>query len=232
MEFSYELTIPAGTTQTSPATIDCQLSAGIIHQYSVTFLEGCNGLVSVAAFNGGSQCFPLNLDGAIKGNAETVKKTTFYPLDARPFKLVVKGFSPDCTYAHTVFLRFDVLPLEYFNRSREIQEVIEAVSKELQREYIETADVMAERMELLTKQITPRTAAAGEDLEDLPAEPEEKEPGILDQITDLDKAILLAQIRQGWNNDRIIIANTSNVRLDPEKLPDILEALREVISNG
>lgn len=234
MEYEFELTVPAATAKASPATVECQLTKGIIHRYDFGFLEGCNNLVSVAAFEGGFQCFPINRDGAIRGNAETVGKDTFYPLEARPFKLTVKGWAPNTTYEHTVQIRLDVLPRAYFEKSQEIQQVIDAVTKELQREYVETAGAIADRLELVARQITPREPEEPEE----PAGESEKtgldQVSILDKVSQIDLAILQAQIRQGWSNDRIIAANASNGRLDPGELPEILKALRETMggTNG
>lgn len=226
MEYEFDLTITAGTAKASPVSTDCQLTKGVIHQYSVSFLEGCNGLASVAIFDGGFQCFPLNPGGAIKGNAETVARPTFYPLKERPFKLVAKGWAPSCTYDHTVLIRFDVLPEEYFSRYPEIQEVIKAVTAELQTAQAQAAEVLAEKLAAVAEMVTPQPEGAP-DLRDPGAEPAELvRANILDTLLPIDRATLEAQIRQGWTDDRIIASNKANPRLVQYLVPAILAELR------
>lgn len=229
MEYEYELTITAGTAKASPVKTTCQLARGIIHQFSVTFLEGCNGLVSVAIFDGGFQCFPLNPGGAIKGNAETVTRPTFYPLESGVYKLIAKGWAPDCTYNHTVLLRFDVLPREYFENISQIQEVIKAVSTELQAAQAAASEVLAEKLASVAELVTPRLVEEEETVPDPAEELELERANLLALLSPLDRATLLAQIRQGWTDDRIIAANKSNQRLFPDRLAAILAALRAEI---
>lgn len=128
-EFEFTLTVPAGTAKDAPATLDCKLCHGIIHHYGIQFLEGCNGLVYVAIDDGTHQAFPINRDEAFHANAAVIEKTTFYPLETTPYKLKLRAWSPDCTYAHTIVARFDILLREHLEPTTILTKAIQAITK-------------------------------------------------------------------------------------------------------
>lgn len=128
-EYEFTLTIPAGTEESNPETLSCKLTHGIIHHYAIQFLAGCNGLVYVAIDDGGHQAFPINRDEAFHGDDTVIEKNTFYPLETPPYLLKLRGWSPDCTYAHQIVVRFDIQPREHLEPTTILTKTIKAISK-------------------------------------------------------------------------------------------------------
>jgi hypothetical protein len=118
MLFEYELTVPAGTADASPVTLDALLAPGTVSRVDVTFPAGCAGMVKVTIWRSDHQVWPVNLDEAITGEDATVSWPESYDLDDEPFAFVVKASSPGTTYDHTVTVRFALLSLEEVQSAR------------------------------------------------------------------------------------------------------------------
>jgi len=228
MEYEFELTVPAGTTKASPAKTTCQLTKGIIHQYSIAFLEGCNNLVSIAVFEGGFQCFPINPDGAIKGNAEAVNKSTYYPLLAAPYKLAVKGWAPDCTYDHTIQFRVDVLPEAYFDKDADNQVLIDTIEA-IKEGYETTSGEIADQLAGIAAMIFPsKTPAEPEPEAEASEIPEETPEDILEELNAVDRARIEAMVRIRYSDDDILFLFRSREDLPPDQLRKAIAAAREL----
>ena len=111
MFYEFDLTVPAATAKTSPATADALLDKGHVTGVAVVFPPGCAGLVSVVVDRGASQVWPSNPDGAHKGDAVTIAWAEDFPLADHPLILTLRGWSPDARFAHTVTFRFELLAL-------------------------------------------------------------------------------------------------------------------------
>jgi len=123
--------VPAGTTEDDPSITVCKLTKGVVHHYAVQFLQGPNGLVFVAIDHGGHQAFPINRDNAFSGNDCVIEKQTFYSLEVEPYELKVRAWSPDCTYDHTVTVRFDVLTREHLEPQNVLVSTIQGIGRML-----------------------------------------------------------------------------------------------------
>lgn len=112
MFYEYDLTVPAGTAATSPATTRAILTRGHVTAVHVMFPEGCAGLVRTAADRGASQIWPSNPDDFFKGDDLVIPWREDYPLDDEPLEFILKGWSPVARFAHTVTWRFEVISLD------------------------------------------------------------------------------------------------------------------------
>lgn len=112
MIFSTALSVPAGTTKASPATVDLVIAHGIIHLVEVSFLDGPENEVHVILRRPGlHQIVPTN-EGSLVGNAITIQSFLQEPVEEPPYQLVVDAWSPSASYAHEIAVRVHVLPRE------------------------------------------------------------------------------------------------------------------------
>ena len=119
MLFATTLTVPAATTQASPATAILSLARGIIHQVDVSFLDGPENEVHVVVRRPGLHQVVPTSEGTIVGNNVTVSATLREELLEPPYQLVVEAWSPDADYSHEIAVRAHVLPPEIFNPPQE-----------------------------------------------------------------------------------------------------------------
>jgi len=129
VEYEFPILVTAGKPQAEPSETVCKLTKGIVHHYGIQFLQGCNGLVFVAIDHGGHQAFPINRDHAFSGNDVVIGKETFYPLEVEPYELKVRAWSPDCSYEHTVTVRFDLLPREHLEPQTILTKAIQSMAR-------------------------------------------------------------------------------------------------------
>lgn len=112
MIYEFDLAVPANTLASAPVALDMHLTHGIIHKVEVSFAFGCNNLVLVAINDALHQAFPSNPDGQLRGNGWTISMSTWYELEAAPYELTAKGWSPGTAYQHTITIRIGILPRE------------------------------------------------------------------------------------------------------------------------
>jgi len=97
--FSWDITIPADTSESDPLEKDLTL----------THPPGCHGLVKVRLFRFDSQLIPLTRDEWVTGDGETVPTALRYELLEEPYALKFVGCSPGTRYEHTVTVRVNVM---------------------------------------------------------------------------------------------------------------------------
>ena len=111
MGYAWDITIPSGTLRGDPKTQVLKLHPGIITRVGVKFPAGCHGLVYVRILRGGvANVFPLDTDGYATGDDDEAWSNYYYVFDDVPAELRFEGWSPECTYDHTVTVRVTVLP--------------------------------------------------------------------------------------------------------------------------
>lgn len=128
-EYEFTFTIAAAKTKAAPATLTCKLNKGVIQAYELQFPHGCNDLVFVAIDEGGHQFAPANPEEAFHASGYVVHKEPHYHLNTEPFELKLRGWSPDCTYAHKVTVRFDVLPEGVVEPWKETNRLLRAIAR-------------------------------------------------------------------------------------------------------
>jgi len=109
--FSWDITIPADTSEKDPLEKDLTLTHGVITRIDVKFPPGCHGLVKVRLFRFDSQLIPLTRDEWVTGDGETVPTALplHYELLEEPYALKFVGCSPGAQYKHTVTVRVNVM---------------------------------------------------------------------------------------------------------------------------
>ena len=110
--FEYDLTIPANTAASAPAESDVPLSPGTVARVDIQFPRGCVGLVHVQVWRAEHQVWPVNVDGDISSEGQTVSWPEDYDLDDDPLGFTLRGWNLDDSFPHTITFRFALLPLE------------------------------------------------------------------------------------------------------------------------
>jgi hypothetical protein len=115
MERFVGISVPPLTLITNPVIMEIGLQRGKLFRVLVTFPAGCAGLVYASLFVHGEQIAPWNPTGSLRGNDLTIEAVRDYPVDQPPFEMVVKAWSEDDTYTHTVLV--DIMETEEIVRS-------------------------------------------------------------------------------------------------------------------
>lgn len=110
MRFSYDLTIPAGTTAADPAETEARLARGTLFHAEIAFPPGPNDLVSVVVKDALLQILPANPEASFSWDDYTHAVDLDYELGRQGHTLTLVGWSPSCEFAHTITFRFDVRP--------------------------------------------------------------------------------------------------------------------------
>ncbi|KKM84378.1 hypothetical protein LCGC14_1299710 [marine sediment metagenome] len=108
MSYSKQLTIPAGTSKTSPVSTSIEIPPTLVDRLEITFPSGCVGLVGVRFQFQGRVIWPYNPDGWFLGNGQTVTFTPNLELKDQPNELMIEGYNDDDTFAHAVYVIIDV----------------------------------------------------------------------------------------------------------------------------
>lgn len=118
MWYEAEITIPAGTAETSPTTVELQVAPGIIHRVIVEAAPGCHRLAAIRILYPEHQIYPTNPgeDIALDGVPRIFDDRQ--PVLQPPFVIKIKGYSPLATYAHTYRVGIGILPPETFPEYR------------------------------------------------------------------------------------------------------------------
>ena len=106
MFYSFDLTIPANTTELAPVEEDVELVAGLVHHVELQFPRGCVGLVHVRVFHALHQLWPANPDGDLSGENALIGWNEEWELEREPLALTLQGWNLDDSYAHTITFRF------------------------------------------------------------------------------------------------------------------------------
>ena len=112
MILDFDLVIPPGTTQAEPASVDCQLTHGLLTEARVYFPPGCATLVHVVVKDGLHQLVPANTDGTMNFDDALITSKLKHELTDAPHILTVYGWSPAAIYEHTITIQFELEPLD------------------------------------------------------------------------------------------------------------------------
>ena len=112
MFYAWDITIPKNTTEDNPIKKELELTHGVITKIAIKFPIGCSGMVKVRLLRFETPIMPLNRDGWVTGDGETVEATYWYELTDSPYTLNFLAISPNTQYDHTVTVRINILPPE------------------------------------------------------------------------------------------------------------------------
>ena len=124
MIYEYDLVVAADTKEASPASVEMELSHGIVHKLEVSFPGGCKNTVKVVINRALHQVWPTNPDGQIKANGFTVSFPVWYELEEAPYLLTAWAWAPGTTYSHTVTIRLGIQRREHLQLPREEMGII------------------------------------------------------------------------------------------------------------
>ena len=108
--YTTSLTVPAGTSTTSPANVEVKVNEWTIIRFDVFFPPGCAGLVHIAVYYGSEQIAPKPAGSSIRGDGETVSWPEEWRCPEKPCPITFLGWSPSASYDHTVLLRVITRP--------------------------------------------------------------------------------------------------------------------------
>ena len=112
MLYTYDVTIPAGTTKADPVVVEAPLASGIITQVQLVIPDGVAGLAFTRARRSEHQLWPTNPDGALTGDGDLLLWDEDYELDDPPLFLYLTGWAPNARFPHTLTWRFGITSRE------------------------------------------------------------------------------------------------------------------------
>jgi len=124
MQFAFDFTIPVATTITNPYTERLKLDTGTLTNIRVRFRAGCHNRVYIALFTELVQIAPAHETQALYGDNMTFDIPMSLELNSKPFDIIVKGWSPETRYAHTISLWFSVIPTDAQKRTGSISNLL------------------------------------------------------------------------------------------------------------
>jgi hypothetical protein len=108
MRYRGSITIPAGTTEADPETVSLELNYGWIEEVEILFPPGHAGLTHLEIYYQESIIFPTNYDNPFVGDDTLLTIQDHYPVDADPFTVELRGWAPDATLDHTIYVAITV----------------------------------------------------------------------------------------------------------------------------
>jgi hypothetical protein len=102
MYYLFEVDIPPLTTIDNPVSQRVSINQGTVSFIEVHFPSGCAGLVRAAIDYNSIQLLPWNKDASLYGDNRLYKVDLNLPLAEPPYEFVVRGWSDDDTYPHTI----------------------------------------------------------------------------------------------------------------------------------
>lgn len=112
MDFVFDLTIPANTTEASPTEQDVDLGAGVVHYVTIQFPRGCAGLAHGRVRQALTPRWPSNegIDYNWDNYVHEIREHFLIKKGDAPFTLV--GWNADDFFPHVITFRFSILPQE------------------------------------------------------------------------------------------------------------------------
>ena len=110
MRYRGALTITAGQTQTDPALLGLEVCAGIITEVEILFPAGHSGLTHLQIWYLGRQIFPTSEGATFRGDDNVIEFSEQWVIQEVPHRLQLRGWGPDATLDHTVFVEISIQP--------------------------------------------------------------------------------------------------------------------------
>lgn len=106
MFYSFDVTVPALTTEASAVEQTAEMVPGLIHRVELQFPKGCVGLVKARVWHAAHQLWPSNPGGSIASDGFLVAWDERWELAEEPMRLRLQVWNDDDTFAHTLTFRF------------------------------------------------------------------------------------------------------------------------------
>lgn len=108
MFYRYSLLIEGGQTEDDPAEAVAVLPKGVLNRVEITFRDGCRGYAHVIINHLEHQLFPTNPEETFAADGWTIAFDENYDLPEEWNRLVMRGWSPNANFDHTIIFRFGV----------------------------------------------------------------------------------------------------------------------------
>ena len=118
MWYEAEITIPAGTTQASPASVKLHVTYGIVHHVIIEAAPGCHREAAIRIYWQGHQIYPTNPDEDIALDGVPRSFDDRLPLLQPPWPITISGYAPDAAYDHVYRVGIGIMPPEAFPEYR------------------------------------------------------------------------------------------------------------------
>jgi hypothetical protein len=128
MIYAFNITVPANTLTTAPLKQALDLIFGKITTVEIRFQAGCKGMVKVKLFQGNSTIAPINDEGYIIGDDETVPLELDYILKSSK-QITFNASSQATTYDHIITVRINVQTEEEAITSDDILTVVQEIAE-------------------------------------------------------------------------------------------------------
>lgn len=112
MDYNFRLSVPAGKTEASPATLALPLEHGIIVKVRVGIPDGAADEVHVTIWQGLHQLWPQRSGDSYAWNDYVYEIEESYVLEEVPYELTLVAWNLDTVNAHKVMVGFNILLLE------------------------------------------------------------------------------------------------------------------------
>lgn len=110
MRYRAAFKIEAGATEADPALQEMDLEPGNITEVEMLFPAGHAGLTYVQIYYQTRQIFPLSPGEAFRGDDHVLQFPEAFPIAEVPFMVELRGWAPDATLDHTVYVGITVMP--------------------------------------------------------------------------------------------------------------------------
>jgi len=112
MFYDFSVTVPHGTSETTPVEVVLPLTAGVVERVSIQFPRGTFALVHVQILYHEFQIWPTNPGGSFNADGYPLEWDESFELDVDPFELKAVLWSDADTYDYDINIRFAVLRTE------------------------------------------------------------------------------------------------------------------------
>ncbi len=114
MWYEAELAIPAGTPENAPVEVRVRVTYGVIHRVVVEAAPGCHRMAAIRIYHQEHQVYPTNPEEDIALDSVPRDFEDRYLMDSAPYDLVIRGYAPSATYAHSYRVGIGIMPPDSF----------------------------------------------------------------------------------------------------------------------
>jgi hypothetical protein len=116
INFTYDITIPPGTLESDPYREEVKLTTGRLKRVSIGFPQGCRGTVYVNVLLNTLQIVPIIEGQSYHWDNISQNFDVNFVLDDTSPMIVLRGWSPEARYEHTISFIFSVATEEEENK--------------------------------------------------------------------------------------------------------------------
>lgn len=111
MMYVFNISTPANTAGTAKKETVLRIAHGIVKHVEIQFPPGPAGLLHLHINDALHQIWPYNTDANFASHNVNISFQDFIPVLTAPFEMKAYTWNDDDTFAHTVIIRFVILPV-------------------------------------------------------------------------------------------------------------------------